>query len=238
MALPIPQCVNSLLFVDFIQMDLSNNVDYIMTIVDALSRFSIFVPCNKHITGEKVFHLIVSEWISRFGKPSEIISDNDVRFVSEKGFYQRAFNTLGIKVSFSIPYPPQSNGLCERTNRSFLQNLRVLSHELKSVDWPPLVPFVTYVMNSQVSKKTGFSPSELFLGRPSFKFDFIPDPEISPSVKDWMETQILAQEKACHLLEKKRASSLRRQNKTRKVHQYIVDDYVLVHKNRFPQRNL
>ena len=101
---------------------------------------------------------------------------------------------------------------------------------------PPLVPLLTYVMNSQVSKKTGFSPSELFLGRPSFKFDFIPDPEISPSVKDWMETQILAQEKACHLLEKKRASSLRRQNKTRKVHQYIVNDYVLVHKNRFSQQ--
>ena len=62
-------------------------------------------------------------------------------------------------------------------------------------------------MNAQVSKKNGFYPSELFLGRPSFKFDFNPDPEISTTVKDLMESQILMQEKACQVLEKKRESS-------------------------------
>ena len=119
MALPIPQCVNSFICIDFIQLDLFNNFDYVLTIVDALSRFAVFVPCNKHVTGEKVFHMIVSEWISRFGKPSEILSDNEIRFVSKQSFYQRSFNIYGIKVSFSIPYRAQSNGLCERTNRSF-----------------------------------------------------------------------------------------------------------------------
>ena len=45
--LPIPQLSNDMIFVDFVQMDPYNNFDYVLTIVDGLTRFVKFVPCTK-----------------------------------------------------------------------------------------------------------------------------------------------------------------------------------------------
>ena len=116
--LPIPQMCNELLYIDFVAMDNWNGMDYVLTIVDALSRFVRFVVCNNNITGEGTLKLILSEWISVYGCPREILSDNDVRFSSEKGFYRRAFASLGIDTKFTLPRHPGSNGVCERINRS------------------------------------------------------------------------------------------------------------------------
>ena len=53
-SLPIPQLCNDVLNIDFVQMDPRNNFDYVLTVVDALSRFVQFYPCQKGITGEGV----------------------------------------------------------------------------------------------------------------------------------------------------------------------------------------
>jgi len=197
-ALSIPQVSNELLFIDFISMDPYNGLDYVLTIVDALTRFVRFIPCTKNVTGEATLKIIMSEWISHYGAPKEILSDNDVRFSSEKGFYQRAFASLGISTRFSIPRHPESNGLCERINRSFIQNIRILSLDKRTIEWPKLVPFVTHIMNAQVSPQTGFSPHELFLGKESYKFqlDGPMDPGVTPTVKEWLEENLRLQEMA------------------------------------------
>ena len=46
-SLPIPQICNDILYIDFISMDSYNNFDYVLTVVDALSRFVKFFPCQK-----------------------------------------------------------------------------------------------------------------------------------------------------------------------------------------------
>jgi transposase InsO family protein len=100
----------------------------------------MFLPCRKTITGEVALKMIFSEWIRHYGKPREIMSDNDVRFTSENGWWRRVFKNLDIKVNFSIPRRPESNGLCERINRSFNQNMRILMSQTKTKDWVKLVP--------------------------------------------------------------------------------------------------
>jgi len=57
------------LFIDFISMDPFNNYNYILTIVDSLTRFAKFIPTTKNITGEGVLKLIQKEWISHDDKP-------------------------------------------------------------------------------------------------------------------------------------------------------------------------
>ena len=42
-ALPIPQIANSLLYIDFVNMDEWNGFTYILTIVDGLTRFAQFL---------------------------------------------------------------------------------------------------------------------------------------------------------------------------------------------------
>jgi hypothetical protein len=174
-ALPIPSMVNEILYVDFISMDEYAGKDYILTIVCGLSRFAQFIPCRKRIDAEGVLELVFREWIQKFGRPKEIFSDNDVRFVSERGFWQSALKAMKVKVNFSTPRRPENNGLCERMNRSFVQNMRCLMASQKSKDWIRLVPLCTWMMNNQVHSSTQLCPAELFFGRPAWQPDLVPE---------------------------------------------------------------
>jgi hypothetical protein len=206
--------------------------------VDSLTRFCKFVPCRKTITGEETLRVILKEWIQHYDKPTCIMSDNDVRFAQESGFYQNVFKQLGIQIKFSVPRHPASNGLCERINRSFLQNLRAMTQSMKTMDWPKLVPIVTWIMNSQISVKTGYSASELFLGRPSWKLDLVPEPDSHPKVESFLQEQLSLQESAMERLKVLRSKASKARNKHRKEPSYHVGDYVLVSRNRWPQRKL
>ena len=93
-------------------------------------------------------------------------------------------------------------------------------------------------MNSQISGQSGFSPAELFLGKPSWRLDFSPEPDLSPSVLSWISDQLLIQEKAISRLQQIRKTALQRKNKGRRHANYAKDDFVLVHKSRWPQRNI
>ena len=79
-SLPIPQLANDTLFIDFISMDPCNEYNYVLTIVDSLTKFCKFIPCSKSITGEETLKLILKEWVMHYDKPHTIMSDNDVRF--------------------------------------------------------------------------------------------------------------------------------------------------------------
>jgi transposase InsO family protein len=171
-ALPIPHLVNDLIYLDFRVMDGFGGFDYLLVVMDGLSRFVQLFPVSKHISGEQVLSLLFSRWIQPFGLPGEIHSDNDVRFASSKGVYQSVLRALGCRCSFSSPRHPQGNSMVERMNRTVLQVFRILMSQLHSKNWPLLAPYVAFCINSYVHKVSGFSPGELFLGRPFSFFRF------------------------------------------------------------------
>ena len=112
--------------------------------------------------------------------------------------------------------------------------------EKKTVEWPKLVPFVSFIMNSQVSPQTGFTPHELFLGREAYKFhlDGPLDPGVTPSVRDWVEENLQLQQVASKRLSHVRAVANKRGNRFRIRSSFQKGEYVLVHKSRWPQRKL
>jgi hypothetical protein len=238
-SLPIPQIANDTIYIDFISMDSHNEFNYVLTMVDSLTKFSKFIPCTKNISGEETLKMVFREWIMHYDKPVCIMSDNDVRFSQHEGFYQKVFRSFGIDVKFAIPRHPQSNGLCERTNRSFIQNLRALSLEMKTMDWPKLTPIVSWLMNSQVNPKTLCTPSELFLGRPTWRGEIVPENDTSPNVEDFLQFQMEAQEAVSKRLQQLRNVSNKNLNRGRtKTTNFYVGDYVLVSRERWPQRKL
>ena len=105
----------------------------------------------------------------------------------------------------------------------------------KSKDWVKLVPLCTWLMNNQVHSATGFSPAELFFGRPTWMPDLVPEPDANPNVQSWIQTQMEMEKVATDRLKKLRAKQLTRVNRGRRTAQYRVNDYVLVHRRRFPQ---
>ena len=56
--------------------------DSIFTIVDIFSRFARFIPCKTSINAVEVANLFFEEWVCRFGMPTKIVSDQDVKFTS------------------------------------------------------------------------------------------------------------------------------------------------------------
>jgi hypothetical protein len=227
--------VNDVVYVNFTQADEYAGHDYVMTIVDGLSRFAQFIPCKKKLDSEGAFQLLWVHWIQKYGKPKEVHSDNDVRFSSETSFWQTVLRNIRVKVSFSQPRRPQGNGLCERMNRTFKQEMRLVMSQRKDRNWIRVVPYVTWLINCQVHTATGMTPAEVFLGRPCWTPDLVPDPDAQPAVSDWLEHQLDVQKLVQRRLQQKRVSALQKANKARKPAQYAVGQYVLVHKRRFPQ---
>ena len=90
-------------------------------------------------------------------------------------------------------------------------------------------------MNNQVSTRTGFSPHELFFGRPGFHMEFPTPQDANPKVKEWMEKQGTLASKAKELLQRIRERENTRSNRGRKPLKYQIGDMLLVHHKRFPR---
>ena len=78
--------------------------DAIFSIVDRFSRVCKFIPCSTLLTALEAANLFFEHWVCRFGVPTKIISDRDVKFTSQ--FWQQLFKLLGCKVALSTSFHP------------------------------------------------------------------------------------------------------------------------------------
>ncbi len=67
-------------------------------------------------SAEVVARLFFDNWLCRFGVPTKIVCDRDVRFQSS--FWQSLCKCLNSRVAMSTAYHPQTDGLTERYHRS------------------------------------------------------------------------------------------------------------------------
>jgi hypothetical protein len=92
------------------------------------------------------------------GLSETIISDQDPKFTSQ--FWTKTHRLLGIKLMKSTMFHLQMNGASERMICKVSQVLRAMVRP-DQLDWPKQLPMVEFVLNSSVSKLTGFMPFEL-----------------------------------------------------------------------------
>ena len=145
--LPLPHMVNALLYVDFIDRPKCHNYDCALMILDALSASCQVEPRKKTIDREGVLKLIKHHWIRFYGPPVRIHSDKDIRFKGDYGQYRNVFAAMGMEVSFSQPYRPQSNRLCERMNDEYQEELRILRQSMRTSNSVQLKDYVVMCMN-------------------------------------------------------------------------------------------
>ena len=157
--------------------------------VDALSAFCQVVPCNRTIDREGVLKLIKHYWICFYGPPVRIHSDKDILLKGDSGWYRNLFAAMGVEVSFSQPYRPQSNGLCERRNDDYQEELRILRQCIKTSNWVQLNDYVVICMNHKQSGKSGYSRGDVFHGRPTLHLDLPFPHEGNVQVQDWVKEQ-------------------------------------------------
>ena len=88
--------------------------------------------------------------------PKSILSDRGPQFISS--FWQELLERVGVKSWLTSPYHPQGDGQTERTQRTWLQYLRMYAKEKNWVSW--LTP-IEFAYNSAVHEATGFTPFSL-----------------------------------------------------------------------------
>lgn len=108
----------------------SNDNQYVLTMIDRFSRFLLAIPL-KDIKSKSIISAIYQDYISIFGLPVQITTDNASYFRSNE--FSQFTTYLGIKVHYSIPCSPWMNGMIERQHIKLKTSLRAYSQSNWSV---------------------------------------------------------------------------------------------------------
>ena len=197
---PIPPKINALPFetvaLDFItKLPLSGGYDAILTVTDHdCTKAVVFIPCNEEITAEGTAELYVKHVFLWYGLPSQVISNQDPRFMSK--FMREVCKILGIAQNISTTYHPQTDGQSERTNQWLEQYLQFWTNEHQD-NWAPLLPLAKFAHNNWTHEGTrespfwvmmGYNPHADWIDRP------LPIPQVTLQIDQFQEAQKCAQE--------------------------------------------
>ena len=139
----------------------SSGNSYVIVVCDYFTKWVEAYPVPNH-TALTVADKLVNEFISRFGVPLEIHTDQGREF--ESILFSRLCEVLEVKKTRTTPYHPQSDGLVERFNRTLLQMLSIYVNKYNS-DWVEQLPFVLMAYRSTIHESTGCSQNFLMLNR-------------------------------------------------------------------------
>lgn len=98
----------------------SNGNRYILTVVDRYSRWPEAYPIP-NIEAKTIACTLVNEYISRFGIPIRITTDQGAQF--ESRLFSELCKMLGISHIHTTPYHPCANGMVERFHRQLKVNI-------------------------------------------------------------------------------------------------------------------
>jgi len=134
---------------------------FILVMVDYYTKWAEAYDLADH-TAITVAQTIVTRWVSLYGTPLRLHCDNAPEF---RGHVLRQMrDLLGVRGTFSSPYRPKSNGLCERTNQTIEGILRSMIRDKRN-EWDQALPFAMMAYRATPQTSTSFTPNMLVFGR-------------------------------------------------------------------------
>lgn len=138
----------------------SDGFEYCLTCIDRFTRWTEAIPIP-NITAETVANAFYNHWVTRFGVPDRVTTDQGRQF--ESSLFHELEKLLGFKRSRSSPYHPQSNGLIENWHRHLKASIKC--HLIKSGGrWTDVINTVLFGMRSSFRPDIGASIAELVYG--------------------------------------------------------------------------
>src|SRR5882672_11444479 len=125
------------------------------SIVDRLSKQSLFIPTHDTIMSQQLAQLFVRHIFSKHGVPSHIPSYCGMEFISH--FFQSLGTALDMKLHLTSRYHPEGDGQTERTNQTLEQYLRVYCNYQQD-NWSELLQLAEFAYNNTPSATTSITP--------------------------------------------------------------------------------
>ena len=131
---------------------------YILSVIDAFTKFIKLYACKSTKTEEVVKHL--NDYFRYYSKPKRIISDRGTCFTSKT--FSEFIDGKDVKRSLIAVGTPGANGQVERFNRDITPKLAKLCVCPKK--WDRILAELEYSINNTICRSTHETPSSLLFG--------------------------------------------------------------------------
>jgi hypothetical protein len=160
--LPIPHSLFSDISMEFITgLPVSNNKDVIFVVVDRLTKFAHFMGLKHPYTASTVAQVFLDNVLKLHGCPTTIVSDRDPIFISR--FWTDLMKLLGITLTPSSAYHPQTDGLTEVLNRCLETYLRCFTMG-SPTSWYKWLSLAQFWYNTSWHSSIRMSPFQALFG--------------------------------------------------------------------------
>ncbi|GBM18796.1 Retrovirus-related Pol polyprotein from transposon 412 [Araneus ventricosus] len=134
---------------------------YVLILMDYFTKWpeAILIPDQEAST---VAEVLVRTWISHYGVPMILHSDQGTNFNSS--LFTELCKLLGILKTRTTALHPESDGMVEKFNRTILNHLSLFVSK-NQTDWDTHLPLFRLAYRSADHEVTGFTPADMFFGR-------------------------------------------------------------------------
>ncbi|XP_037944217.1 uncharacterized protein K02A2.6-like [Teleopsis dalmanni] len=108
-----------------------------------------------------VAEVFVQNWVTRFGVPIELHSDQGRNF--ESTIFQEICTMMGIRKTRTTALHPQSDGMVERFNRTLEEHLRKVINKCQR-NWDKHIQMFLMAYRSAKHETTGHTPARVVFG--------------------------------------------------------------------------
>ena len=138
-----------------------NGNKHLLVVVDYFTKWVEAYPL-KRMDAATIASVFVSEFVSRFGAPESLHTDQGKNFDSK--LFKDVCQLLGIRKTRTTAYHPSGDGLVERFNQTLE---KLLSHYVADHqrDWDVQLPAMLMAYRSTTQSSTGYTPAYLLFGR-------------------------------------------------------------------------
>ena len=134
---------------------------YILVLGDYFTKWTE-AYAMQNMEAVTVARIFVNEFVSRFGAPDSLHTDQGKNFDSM--LLKEVCRLLGVEKTRTTPYHPQSDGLVERFNRTLLNMLSIIATE-KEDGWDLQLPTAMLAYRTSIHETTKATPFSLMFGR-------------------------------------------------------------------------
>ncbi|CAF4100345.1 unnamed protein product [Rotaria sordida] len=229
--IPVPEGPFQLIGIDYcgpFKETPSGNL-YVLCITDYFTRWvtAVALPdCSAQTTAQALF----KEYICRYGVPKSVLSDQGTQFKNQ--LMEAMAKLIGYNHIFSSVYHPQTNGMVERFNATFVPQIAKLQNR-ENNNWDEFLSPVVFAYNTGIHATTSYSPFQLQYGRdPCLPTDEPPTSFTFNKPQDYYEqlkrNLLIMQRQTCDNVNSRQQQYKKRYDKRRADPHYETNDLVLI----------